>query len=589
MSKVMLPVVVTALMLTGCTHQTERPTPIDPEAKLSGLSVQYWRSLLDNGPTWASYLGHRPYDGRLPDLSAEGRARHDSSLQSIRESLSQIDLSTLSADSRTTADVLKSRLDTHFASKVCQEWAWVVDQLSGPQVWLGELPSYHIIDGPNRADSLLQRYGQIDVLLRQQIFNLRAGAADGWLASKINVTRVVEQLDTLLAQEVHKSAFVAPVLQRASGVDPGILRERLSEVVQSHVYPALRVYRDFLAQELSPKSRMSVGVSHLPRGRECYAARIKRHTGLDLTAEQIHSLGLHEVSRIKKQMQNLVSEMGGADVESFLADLADTEEQHLNSRDELLEYNRRLVERARRVIPKLVGRIPRTPLIVKPIEAFRERDAPAAYYYRAPSDGSRPAAYYLNTHAPKTRLLYKMAALAFHEALPGHHLQIALAGENQTLPNFMRHGGQTAFVEGWALYSERLADEFALYETAEEKLGALTYEIWRAARLVVDTGLHAMGWSRERAIDYLALHTGHDPGEVINEIDRYIIWPGQALAYKMGQLEISRLRQEVEDTLGDGFDLRAFHDQVLHNGALPMGVLRRVIERWLGREISDKN
>jgi uncharacterized protein (DUF885 family) len=570
------------LIISGCAHRSTRQDPIDGDEVINAIAARYWRIVLKASPTWASYLGHRDHDGYLPDISAKGRQTHTSALRTLQRSLNKMNSEHLSPRSQIIAGVLRTKLEQHFSNQVCREWTWVVDQLNGPQVWLAEIPNYHLVDDAKRAASLLERYAAIRRLFRDHITNLRQGLATGWTASRINVARVLEQLDTLLATPVKASPFVKPVLARLDAKIPSKFTVDLNAVVKDQVYPALREYQIFLRDELNLKSRIDVGVSRLPDGPTCYAARIKTHTGLNLTAAQIHRVGLTEVARIQQEMQVLVNEMGGGDVETFLADLADRPDQHLESRDALLEYNRRLVERAQRVMPKLVGRQPRAPIIVKPIESFRERDAPAAYYYSAPPDGSRPAAYYLNTYAPKTRLLYKMAALAFHEALPGHHVQLAIAGENQALPALMRHGGQTAFIEGWALYSERLAAEFGLYETAEERLGALTYEIWRAARLVVDTGLHAKGWSRERAIDYLALHTGHDPGEVINEVDRYIIWPGQALAYKMGQLEISRLRTEVEDTLGDGFDLRAFHDQVLNNGALPMEVLRQVIARWLG-------
>jgi uncharacterized protein (DUF885 family) len=226
---------------------------------------------------------------------------------------------------------------------------------------------------------------------------------------------------------------------------------------------------------------------------------------------------------------------------------------------------------------------------VKAIEDFRDKDAPAAYYYSAPDDDSRPAYYYVNTYQPETRLLYKMAALAFHEAVPGHHLQIALTSENGALPVFQRHVGQTAFVEGWALYAEHLADELGLYQTPEEKLGALTYEMWRAVRLVVDTGLHAKGWTRDQAIEYMVSHTGHRREEATNEVDRYITWPGQALAYKIGELEIRRLRDEARQKLGGRFDLAAFHDHVLRSGAVPLTTLRHEIEAWVAAESAAPN
>ncbi|MCA9540747.1 MAG: DUF885 domain-containing protein [Myxococcales bacterium] len=345
--------------------------------------------------------------------------------------------------------------------------------------------------------------------------------------------------------------------------------------------PALRGYRNFLEREILPHSRNRPGVDGLRDGAACYQAMIASHTGLEETPEAIHQLGLQEVARIQAEMQTLATEMGAADPAALMAALDARPDQHAADAEALLAYNRDLLARAQAALPRAFGRLPKTPIELKALEAFRAADAPAAYYYGAPDDGSRPAYYYLNTHDATERLLYQMPALAFHEAVPGHHLQIALAKETLDLPMFMRESGNSAFTEGWALYAERLARELDLYRTPEERFGALTYEIWRAARLVVDTGLHAKGWRRQEAIDYLNGLLGHDEGEIINEVDRYIAWPGQALAYKVGELEIRRLRAEAEAARGTNFDLRAFHDRVLRNGSVPLRVLRADIEAWL--------
>ncbi len=280
-------------------------------------------------------------------------------------------------------------------------------------------------------------------------------------------------------------------------------------------------------------------------------------------------------------MGALVRSAGGGALPEYLKTIAARKDQYAADAAALLEVNRELMARAMRALPRAFGRLPKTVIEVKAIEDFRARDAPAAYYYGAPQDASRPAYYYVNTDRPEVRLLYKMPALAFHEAVPGHHLQIALASENTALPVFQREMGHTAFVEGWALYAEGLADELGLYRTADEKLGQLSYEMWRAVRLVVDAGLHTKGWTREQAIDYLVAKTGHRREEAENEVDRYIIWPGQALAYKMGELEIRALRRTAQQTLGEKFDLRAFHDRLLAHGAVPLDVARRVVEAWI--------
>ena len=283
-------------------------------------------------------------------------------------------------------------------------------------------------------------------------------------------------------------------------------------------------------------------------------------------------------------MASVVKAAGGGELPAYLEAISKRKDQYLPDSAGLLEYNRELMARAMRALPRAFGRLPKTIIEVKAIEAFREKDAPAAYYYEAPQDGSRPAYYYVNTFRPDTRLLYKMPALAFHEAVPGHHLQIALAAENTGLPTFQREVGLTAFVEGWALYAEGLADELGLYRTADEKLGQLSYEMWRAVRLVVDSGLHAQGWTRQRAIDYLVARTGHRVEEATNEVDRYITWPGQAVAYKIGELEIRKLRNEAQKTLGERFDLRGFHDVLLSHGAVTLATARRLVEAWVAQQ-----
>jgi uncharacterized protein (DUF885 family) len=550
------------------------------------MAKDYWNLVLKASPLRASYLGDRSRDGELPDLSPTTRRAFRENLRGIRQRLTRVDIDVLPAQAWLTATVLRSRLEAQLLDEVCQGWTWVVDQLGGPQVSLAEIPSYHVVDGEQRARNLIARYRGFPDYFRQHQTNLETGLSQGRTAARINVERVLGQLKSQLALPVAELPYVARIRRVMAERDlpepyPGF-DAALLEAVEDHVAPALRGYQAFLQTRVLPRARTVVGISYLPDGAACYRSQIRRHTGLALTADEIHEIGLAEVDRIRREMETLAAEMGGAELESFMADLSERPEQRGKSSEALLAYNRDLVKRATAALPRAFVRLPGGKVEVKPIEAFRAADAPAAYYYRAPEDGSRSAIYFLNTHAPESRLLYKMPALAFHEAVPGHHLQIALAAERRELPEFMRHGGSTAFTEGWALYAESLAGELGLYQTREEQLGALSYEIWRAARLVVDTGLHAMDWSRDQAIDYLAFQTGHDHGEVVNEIDRYITWPGQALAYKLGQLKISDLRRRAEGLLGDGFDLRAFHDRVLRNGSIPLDVLEAQIVRWLG-------
>jgi len=593
-----------ALSLTACggaPPPTEAPSEPDmpvtsapapglkaAPAAVDALAEAYWVELMRVAPTWASYRGDRSRDAELPDLSAAARARHDAALAELLTRARAVMATAPDGRDRLVLETLIERIEHHAADRrACGRHAWVVDQLDGPQSWLGELPAYHVIDGEQRARDLIARYRAFPRLFGQHVDNLRGGLKAGRVAARINVSRVIAQLDRMVKAPIGDDPFLTRPLAQAATLDappyPGFEAE-LKAAVEGPVRQALTAYRAALVDEIMPHSRVAPGVSGLPGGEACYAASIIRHTGLDHDAEAIHRIGLDEVARIRVEMTAVAQALGHPDIEAALAALARDPEQTRDSAQALIDHNEALLDRVRARLPDMFGRLPQTPVELKAMEAYRAPDAPAAYYYAAPDDGSRPAYYYLNTHAPETRLLYTMPALAWHEALPGHHLQIALAREAGALPAFMQHTGFTAFTEGWALYAETLADEMGLYRTPAERMGALTYEIWRAARLVIDTGLHQKGWTRQQAIDYLQAQTGHAEGEVINEVDRYIVWPGQALAYKLGQLEISALRSEAEAALGERFELEAWHDRLLRDGAIPLTVLRRQMTAWVAAQ-----
>jgi uncharacterized protein (DUF885 family) len=581
------------VLLAGCSGAAPKRAGTGETTRasraLNDLAQEFWREQMRHSPTWATALGDRSRDNELGDPSPSERTRHEGARQQMFERLRMLQESLahdLTERERVTADLLRFELETSLeVEALCQGDLWVVDQLAGPQVTLAELPNFHSVSNAAQGRALLERYRRMGAYLAAHVANLRVGLAEGRTAPRINVDRVVRQLDELLAVPSAQSPFIVPVFAALGEAGPpkgldDAWRVSLVAAVEGQIYGGFRAYRDFLKNELAPRARETPGIVSLPGGDVCYRARIRRETGLERGPRQVHELGLAEVARIEAEMQRIVTASGGDSLAATLQRLSRA--QGLTTSEALLDYNRELVARAQAALPRVFGRLPRTVVELKAIEAFREKDAPAAYYYSAPRDGSRPAYYYVNTYAPQTRLLYKMAALAFHEAVPGHHLQVALASENAELPEFQREMGQTAFVEGWALYAESLADELGLYRTADEKLGQLSYEMWRAVRLVVDTGIHALGWSRQKAIDYLVEKTGNDRGESENEVDRYIIWPGQALAYKLGQLEILALRQQAEKALGPRFDLRGFHDEVLGQGAVPLPTLRRQIEAYIG-------
>lgn len=560
------------------------PAPARDSARLTRLGVELWEETMRSSPVWATFLGDRRHDESLGDAGPAERERHRAVVTRILAETRTLDRASLTPGERTTADVIEHVIGTSLESDArCESWSWSIDQMYGPQVWLAELPQMHPIRTWEHALSLAARYGNIPEYYEQHRKNLLAGSARGRVAAKVNIERVIQQLDDQLAVPVEKSPYL-DAMKALPGhfteAQVAELRALLETRTREDVYPAMKAYRGFLDGVLRPVARKQAGIGSFPDAAACYAARIREETGSDKTAEQIHALGLAEVARIQGEIRALAKLPAGAPIRPVFDALGTRKDMFLSSREAVLEHNRKLVARAQAALPRAFNTLPRTPIEVKALEPFREKDAPAGYYQSAPKDRSRSAYYYSNTYQPETRPLWNMAALAFHEGVPGHHVQIALAEENTSIPEFQRRLGMTAFVEGWALYSERLAGELGLYETTEEKLGALNYEAWRAVRLVVDTGIHSKGWSREEALAYFLANTGHTKIEAENEIDRYIMWPGQALAYKMGQLEILEMREEAKRTLGAAFDDRAFHDRLLSNGAVPMPAARRDLREW---------
>jgi len=360
-------------------------------------------------------------------------------------------------------------------------------------------------------------------------------------------------------------------------------------VVEAGVRPAYIRYRALLADEILPRARgpKKVGVGHVPGGMGCYKARIGEYTGLDLSPAELHKLGLREIERINREMVELGRSLfgkDGANLSALVRVLRTDRALYFETPQEIVAAAEKALAAAKARMPDFFGRLPRADCVVVPIPDYEAPFTTIAYYREPHFDGSKPGEYFINIYEPEVRPRFEMQALTFHESIPGHHLQIALGQEQARLPAFRRFLGSTAFVEGWALYTERLADEMKLYSGDLDRMGMLSYDAWRASRLVVDTGVHAMGWTREQAEAFMREHTALTEQNIRNEVDRYISWPGQALAYKIGQLEIVRLRREAEAELGSRFDLRRFHDLVLENGAVTMPVLGGEVRRWIDAE-----
>jgi len=432
---------------------------------------------------------------------------------------------------------------------------------------------------PAQAADYTERCGRLAGSLDQAGDRLRAGLAGGRTPPALGVRAAVRQLDAYLAGPLADDPLLVP--PPPPGTDADGFRERLAEVVAGSVRPAMARYRDLLAGQVLERARPDdrCGLAHVPGGEAVYRAAVARHTTTDRDPAELHRLGLDLVAALAEEYRELGSRvLGTADMDQVLHRLRDDPALRFATAAEILASGRDALERATAALPAIVGRVPKAPCRVDEMSAYEAEDAVLGYYQPAAADGSHPGVHWLNTSAPGTRTRYEYEALAFHESVPGHHLQFALAQELEELPRFRRFGYVTAFSEGWALYTERLADELGLYSGDLERFGMLSFDSWRACRLVVDTGLHQLGWSRDQAVDYMLANSALTRTNIENEVDRYVAMPGQALAYMVGRLELVRLRERAEARLGGRFDLRAYHDLVLGTGGVPLSVLAEVVD-----------
>ncbi|MBI3270127.1 MAG: DUF885 domain-containing protein [Planctomycetes bacterium] len=567
----------------AATAAAPAPSPADAAQALARLAEEYWEEQMSSSPTWATYIGDHRYNDRLEEIGPAARARYTKVLDAFQARLAPIAAAQLGEADRILADLLARKFAMGIEEPRHKFYQWGIDQMYGPQVRLFELVNYHPMKTEKDLADYAARLEAFPRYFRQYVGDLREGLGEGRTATRVVCRRVLEQLDAQLAMPPEQCALHEAVDRIPAGWSTrATIAARVEAAIRGPVYDALRSFRDFVKDEELPKAREEDGLWSLPGGDEAYRFRIRDHTTLDRSAEELHKIGLEELEAIQAEMLAIARRRGHTgDLNSFFEGLRKDPKNFSATREELLDGFRAILAKATAKLPRYFLKLPSIPCEVKAMEAYREKDSVAAFYYGPPDDGSRPGIFYANTYDLPARPRYNMTALTVHEAVPGHHLQIALALEQRSLPKVRRHEGFTAYVEGWALYSERLADEMGLYEDELSRVGMLTYQAWRATRLVVDTGLHAFKWPRQRAIDFMKSNLALGDTEVVNEVDRYIIWPGQALAYKVGQREILALRAEAQAKLGPRFDLREFHDVVLRNGAVPLPTLRGLVARWI--------
>jgi len=557
----------------------------DAANQLAQLFADHWEAWLRWDPLFATECGDHRYDDRLPDAGEEHYAAWREQLRAFRQRQDSIDRAALSPAEQLNYDLFARLLDNEISALGYHSYRLPISKTGGFHT---SLPNLHLLTPFNTVGDYENYLARLEALRRyfqESIDLMRLGLRTGFLPSRVTLEGIEETIRPHIVTDPAQSAFYQPFQQFPAMVG-GAERERLLQAagaaIRGEVVPAYQALLQFIVEEYRPAARESIAASALPDGRAFYQHRIRYFTTLDLTPETVHETGQSEVQRIRAEMQAVIGQTGyTGGFREFIAFLRTDPRFYVEMPAALLKETALILKRIDGELPRLFKTLPRLPYGIRAIPDFSAPGNTTAYYHPGTGDGTRAGVYYVNTYDLKSRPLYEIEALSLHEAVPGHHLQIALQQELGDLPNFRRFSGFTAFVEGWALYAERLGLEMGFFTDPYSDFGRLSYEMWRACRLVVDTGMHALGWTRQQAIDFMAENTSSTLLNIANEIDRYIAWPGQALAYKIGELKIRQLRALAEEQLGPRFDRREFHDVVLLGGALPLDVLESSVRQWI--------
>jgi len=554
---------------------------------LSKLFTEIWEDRLKHSPELASYLGDKRYNDQLSDYSTQEVNAALARERGFIQRLSEIDTTGLPDQERLSAELmLRSLIDDQEGAKF-HEWEMPVNQFSGLHTDLPRMVENLQFDSVKDYDDYIARLKKIPTAFSQITTNMELGIDEGRVPPQYLLEKVMAQTQTLADQKAADSPFALPLKKFPKTVDAAEQKRisgELLETIGTQVLPAYQHFARFLKAEYVPKGRKEPGVWALPNGDAYYAYRIRQSTTLNKSAAEIHQIGLDEVKRDETEMLGIVKKLGFSDLKSFSAALKTNPKEHPTSKQALLDAYKGYIAQMQPKLPSLFGTLPKAHLEVIAVPSYIEKDQAAAYYDQGSPDGKRPGRVNVNTYNFAERSLAPAEAVSYHEGIPGHHLQISISQELTGLPEFRKQSYYTAYTEGWALYSERLGKEIGFYQDPYSDYGRLETDIWRAIRLVVDTGVHSKHWTRQQMVDYFHEHSAIDETNIQAEVDRYIAWPGQALGYKMGQLKILELRARTQKELGPKFDLKAFHDAVLDSGALPLDVLEQQIDAWIASQ-----
>jgi uncharacterized protein (DUF885 family) len=583
-----------ALAVSSPAHKLETTTELATnkanaslQARLKALDnllAEQWEYGLRTNPEYASMLGDKRFNDQLRDFS---QAAIDTNLKKSREFLKRfkaIDTTGFDVQQKLNKDLMVRQLQEELDGARFQNWQMPVLQNSGVHLDTPELVTMLSFTSVKDYEDYIARLNKLPALFEQTIVQMRQGVKNKIMPPQFLLPKIARQCDDIVAMSMETSPFAKPVAQfpaDISQVDQQRLKAAVLAAIKTKVIPAYQNFANFVRSDYAPHGRKDVGLWSLPDGAARYKLQVKTQTTTNKTPEEIHQIGLSEVRRIEGQMLDVAKKLGFADLKSFNASMEKNPALHPKSRQEILDLYSKYTDQMYAKIPELFGRLPKAKVKIMAVEEFREKEAAGASYNPGAADGSRPGHVMVNTGDFANRMTLSIETTALHEGVPGHHMQIAIAQELEGLPAYRQQGGNNAYVEGWALYSERLGQELGFFQDPYSFYGHLQDEMLRAIRLVVDTGLHYKKWNRQQVVDFFRDHSGIEEVEIQSETDRYIVWPGQALGYKIGQLKILELRDYASKTLGAKFNLKAFHDEVLGAGALPLDVLETRIRVWV--------